>query len=93
MLTAASLVGVALNGQIDPVYGLPNAALGILPSWNPVLDVLPWLMIVIGAALIIFTLFALWKRYWKISGRIHYTLFTASAWIVLLLFMYWQLIS
>ncbi|WP_110933668.1 serine hydrolase domain-containing protein [Paenibacillus bouchesdurhonensis] len=93
VLTAASLVGVALNGQIDPVYGLPNAALGILPSWNPVLDVLPWLMIVIGAALIIFTLFALWKRYWKISGRIHYTLFTASAWIVLLLFMYWQLIS
>lgn len=93
VLTVASLIGVALNAQIDPVYGLPNAALGTLPSWNPVLDALPWLMMVVGAALIIFAIVALWKRYWKISGRIHYILFTVSGWVMLSLFMYWHLIS
>ncbi|MNJ38612.1 Beta-lactamase [compost metagenome] len=92
VLTLACFIGIAMNGQIDPVYGLPNAALGIIPSWNSVLDVFPWLIIIFGTAMIIFAIVVVWKKYWKISGRIHYTLFTAAAWVLLSLFMYWQLI-
>lgn len=92
VLTLAILIGVAINGQIDPVYGLPQAAFGVMPSWNSVLDVLPWLLITIGIFMIIFAVIAVWRKYWRISGRIHYVLFTAAAWLLLSLFMYWQLI-
>lgn len=92
VLTLAILTGVAINGQIDPVYGLPKAAFGIMPSWNSLLDVLPWLLMIIGISMLIFAVIVVRRKYWRMSGRIHYILFTTAAWMLLSLFMYWQLI-
>ncbi|WP_055109066.1 serine hydrolase domain-containing protein [Paenibacillus ihumii] len=92
VLTLSCLIGVAMNGQIDPVYGLPKVAFGIMPSWNSLLDMLLWLLWILGISMVIFAIIAVWRKYWRRSGRIHYVLFTAVAWMLLSLFIYWQLI-
>lgn len=92
VLTLASLIGVAMNGQIDTVYGLPKSAFGQMPSWNSLFDILPWVLMIIGIPMIFFAAIVVRRKYWRRSGRIHYILFTAAAWMLLSLFMYWQLI-
>ena len=84
------LVGIVVSGATDPVYNLPMSAFGILPDWGPLLDMLPWLLALLGPVVVIFTFLAWRKGYWRLGGRVHYTLFTTAALLLLWIFNYWN---
>lgn len=91
-LTLGFVLGIVLTSEMDPVYGFPKATFGVIPAWSLVLDMIPVLMALLGVGLLIFTVVAWWKKYWRIMGRIHYTLFTAATMILFWVFSYWNLI-
>ena len=92
LLTIGFVFGIAITGEIDPVYGLPKVALGILPAWSPLVDLFPYVMALLAVAMIFFTVLVWRKRYWKILGRIHYTLLTFLALNLIWILVYWNLI-
>lgn len=92
LLMLGLVVGVATTGEIDPVYALPKAAMDILPAWSPFLDLVPYIMTLLGAAMIFFFVLAWRKRYWRIFERIHYTMLTVLAINLIWIFWYWNLI-
>ena len=76
----------------DPVYILPAAAYGEAPAWSSLLDLLiPLLMAIVGVAVVVFTVLAWREGYWRIAGRIHYTLFAAAAVMLLWIFYFFNL--
>lgn len=91
LLALGFVLGIALSGEIDPVYGLPKSTYDI-PSWHSVFDVLPVFMVIVTIALLIFTVLAWWKKYWKLISRIHYTLFTFVTIALCWLFSYWNIV-
>lgn len=83
--------GVAINGEIDPVYQMPKDAFVELPEWSIIFDFIPYLIIAFSIALTVFTIF-IWKRKsWRVFGRIHYSLYTSTALFFVWLFSYWNL--
>ena len=92
LLTIGLVSGIAVTGEIDPVYGLPKVALGILPAWSPLVDLFPYGMALSAVGMIFFTVLVWRKKYWQIFGRIHYTLLTLVALNVIWILVYWNLI-
>jgi len=45
-----------------------------------------------GTFNVIFAGIAWWKKYWRIPGRIHYTLFAVATIVLLWFFSYWNVI-
>ena len=45
ILISGFVFGIAITGEIDPVYGLPKVALGILPTWSSLVDLFPYGMV------------------------------------------------
>jgi len=76
--------------QPDPVYGLPAIAYGEAPAWSSLFELIPLMMAILGAVVVIFAGIAWWKGYWRIPGRIHYTLFAVSTIALLWFFSYWN---
>lgn len=91
LLFLGLVASIAMQG-IDPVYGLPKTAFGIFPSWSHLVDLFPYGMVILGIVMILFTVFAWRNKYWRITGRIHYTLLTMMAINIILFFWYWNLI-
>ena len=92
LLIIEFVFGIAITGEIDPVYGLPKVALGILPAWSPLVDLFPYGMALLAVAMIFFTVLVWRKKYWQIFGRIHYTLLTLLALNLIGILVYWNLI-
>lgn len=92
VLTLGAVLGVVSSGQINPVYGLPNAALGIVTPWGPIVDRLPLLMCLVGALMVILAVLVWRNKAWKMPGRIHYSLLTVAAMGMLWIFGYWNII-
>ena len=92
LLTIGFVFGIAITGEIDPVYGLPKVALGILPAWSPLVDLFPYGMALLVVTMIFFTVLVWRKKYWKIHGRIHYILLTFLALNLIGILVYWNLI-
>ncbi|MDT9724101.1 class A beta-lactamase-related serine hydrolase [Xylanibacillus composti] len=92
LLAVGFVSGIIVTSEFDPVYGLPKAYFGVVPAWAPVIDFLPVLMVLVGAALVLFTVLAWKKGYWRRGGRIHYTLYTAATVVLLWIFSYWNLL-
>jgi CubicO group peptidase (beta-lactamase class C family) len=91
LLALIYLVGSLASSPTDPVYNLPLAAFGVLPAWVALLDILPWMLAFLGPLALIFTFLA-WKRgFWRLPGRVHYTLFTSAALLLLWIFYYWNI--
>jgi CubicO group peptidase (beta-lactamase class C family) len=90
-LTFVYIMGLMQILQIDPVYGVPMSAFGIVPEWSRTLDLLPLLITVTGAAIVVFVIVVRVKRYWKLPARFHYTLFGAAVVALLLTFRYWNI--
>jgi CubicO group peptidase (beta-lactamase class C family) len=90
LLAIIFLISVVLSGAPDPVYHLPPAAFGDSPAWIGLVDLLPWLLIPLGAALIVFTFLAWRYRYWRALARVHYTIVTTAALLLIAILNYWN---
>lgn len=64
--------------DIDPAYGVPNIIFGIAPPVMNVIFALPWIMIFLGIAMVLFSALSWIKGYWNRLARIHYSLLTAA---------------
>jgi hypothetical protein len=90
LLSAASLAlagGLALTLE-DPdelVFGLPSFLKGLL-ALTPVCAVL-------AAITVIACVVAWWQRYWRLSGRLHYTLVALAGMGFTFFLYYWNLLS
>jgi CubicO group peptidase (beta-lactamase class C family) len=85
------LFGVVVSGLAeDPVYLLPPAAMGLTPTWVPLLDLLLWPLVILGLATALLTLVVWRNGFWRLPGRIHYTLFSGAALLLLWIFYYWK---
>ena len=82
---------IAINGDIDPVYQMPQDAFGELPEWSRILNFIPYLIIAFCILLTVFTIIIWKRRSWRIFGRIHYSLYTSTALFFVWLFIYWNL--
>jgi CubicO group peptidase (beta-lactamase class C family) len=90
LLSVVFLVGLIMNGADHPVYLLPMPAFGIGSALDPLLNLVPYLLVVIGAALIGFTVLVWRKSFWRLPGRLHYTLFSLVGLSLLWIFYYWK---
>lgn len=81
-----------LNGEFDPVYGLPKIDFMDIPSWFIIFDILFYMMVFTGIVLVFFIGWCLWKKYWKIPTRIHFAMLMFAAMILNGIFYYWNLI-
>lgn len=93
LFTFAFLVQFITESKPDPAYGLPVSAFTQPSIWTRILDlVIPYGIASIGLAVVIFTVLAWRKSYWKLAGRIHYTLFALAGIILTWIFYFWQVI-
>jgi CubicO group peptidase (beta-lactamase class C family) len=90
LLAVVFLVGLVMNGEPHPVYLLPMPAFGIVPAWDSALNIIPYLLVLLGAGVVGFTVLAWRKGFWQLPGRIHYTLFSAAGLGLLWIFYYWN---
>jgi hypothetical protein len=61
-------------------------------SFLGILYVIPWVILVLTSAAVVFTVLAWKDRYWHISGRLHYTLVSLAAVALVWFFFYWNLL-
>lgn len=92
MLALLFVIDVASASEFDPVYGFVKSAFGVLPSWAPIFEMIPLLMILCSVGIFIFMIVSWWKRFWTITGRLHYTFFTVFSLILTWLFSFWNLV-
>ncbi|MEH7226643.1 serine hydrolase, partial [Bacillus sp. JJ1566] len=85
------VAGIAISGGVDPLYQLPKEALGIRPAWSPLLNVIPFLLTILGIAILIFTGLLWWKRYGSIISLLHYSLLCVMMMHLIWIFWYWNL--
>lgn len=81
-----------LNGEFDPVYGLPKIDFMGIPSWFIIFDILFYIMVFTGIVLVFFIGWSLWKRYWKLLTQIHFGIIMFIVLILNGIFYYWNLI-
>jgi len=77
----------------DPVYGLPPSAYTQPSVWTRALDlVVPYGMVLLGLAVVVFAVLAWHNSYWKLAGRIHYTFFALASIVLIWIFYFWKVI-
>ncbi len=82
-----------LNGEPDPVYGLPVQAFTPPSPILAVLDrVIPLLMILVTFVVVKFAIAAWVKGHKGILPRIHYSLFATASVMLIWVFYYWNII-
>ena len=82
-----------LNGEPDPVYGLPVQAFTAPSPILAMLDrVVPFLMILVTFVVVKFAIAAWVKGHKRILSRIHYSLFATASVMLIWVFYYWNLI-
>ncbi|KAB3529192.1 serine hydrolase [Alkaliphilus serpentinus] len=80
------------SGSMDPVYQMPKDA--YTPSETGALySILPILLYGLTLGLIIFTAMAWWKKLWGMIGRIHYSLYSVAALLLMFIFHYWNILK
>jgi CubicO group peptidase (beta-lactamase class C family) len=93
LLTLVFLIGFLAEGEIDPVYQLPEQAYTPPSTFSTVLDAtVPYALVFMSAGVIFFAVMAWVKGYWKKAGRIHYTLFALSSAVLSWMFYFWNIV-
>lgn len=85
------VASIAISGGVDPIYQLPKEALGIVPAWSPLLNVIPFLLTILGIAMLIFTVLLWRRRYWRKLSLVHYSLLSLMMMHLVWIFWYWNL--
>jgi CubicO group peptidase (beta-lactamase class C family) len=92
-LTVGFVIQFLMESEPDPVYGLPESAYSPPPAWVELLDTVVSYGIVFSAlAAAVFAIAAWMKSYWRLPGRIHYTLFAGAGLVLSWIFYFWQVI-
>nr|TXF85399.1 serine hydrolase [Alkalicoccus halolimnae] len=93
LFTIAFLIQFLTESAPDPVYALPKSAYAPPPRWAQLLDTVVSYVIVLSAlAAAVFSILAWWKSYWRVPGRIHYTLFALAGLVLSWIFYFWQVV-
>lgn len=92
LLLLIFLIGLLIIfSDILPTYGVPRFILEEMPVVNTLL-MMPIFLGISGMIMLVFTIIAWIKGYWKLTGRIHYSLLTLSALSLIWIFSYWNLL-
>lgn len=93
MLTLVFLFSFLAEGEVDPVYRLPAQAYTTPSTLSVVLDAtVPYAIVLLAAGVLIFAVLSWVKGYWKLAGRIHYTVFALFSGGFSWMFYYWNII-
>lgn len=65
--------------DIDPAYGAPKIIFGIVTPFMNFIFALPWVLLFLSSAMIVFTVLAWKNSYWTRAGRLHYSLLAAGS--------------
>jgi len=78
LLTLVFLVGFFVGNELDPVYGLLASAYTPPSVFSSLLGlIVPHAMVFVTLGVLSFSMVSWFKGYWKLAGRIHYTLFAS----------------
>jgi len=92
LLALFFFLGLAgILGDIVPAFGVPRIFFEDPPGLDLLL-VVPIIMSFLGVLMVLFTGLAWWKKYWNLSGRLHYTLMAAAALALAWIMNYWNLL-
>ncbi len=87
LFTLVTFIGVL--SDVDPAYGMPRVLFGDA-ELTAVLLALPVGLAVLAGLMLIALVLAWWKGYWKLGGRLHYTLLTLAALGMVWMLSYWS---
>ncbi|MBU9712299.1 serine hydrolase domain-containing protein [Evansella tamaricis] len=87
------VVEFMMTMQFHPVYQLPAVAYGEGPVWSGLFQWVPYMMVIIGVGMVIFTVFVWRNQYWRMAGRIHYTLLSVVTMLFFWVFSFWNFIG
>ncbi|OEF95687.1 serine hydrolase domain-containing protein [Desulfuribacillus alkaliarsenatis] len=91
VLVLAFLLSFLAGSEMDPVYQLPVSAFD--PAPTSLLDLIrPIMLVVIGIALIGFMVLIWFKKQGSLGARIHYTVFTGAAILLIWVLNNWNLL-
>lgn len=90
VLLIGLIISVVLTGEVDPVY--QQEAYGELPDWGPIVNAIPYVMIVLNIVLFILMVILWGKKVEKLSTQIHYSLFSFIALLITWTLYYWNLL-
>ncbi|MEH7379202.1 serine hydrolase domain-containing protein [Bacillus sp. JJ1533] len=85
------IAGIGISGGVDPIYQLPKEAFGIVPAWGPILNIIPFLLTIMGFVMLIFSVLLWRNRHWRIIGLLHYSLLSLMMVHLIWIFWYWNL--
>ena len=89
----AFLVGfVAALSNNAPAFGIPWLLLEVSSGLSFVL-VIPFVVAAAGIGMLVFAFLAWTKRFWNLGGRLHYTLLTIFAWVMIWELAYWNFLK
>ncbi|OEF97065.1 serine hydrolase domain-containing protein [Desulfuribacillus alkaliarsenatis] len=93
VLTLIFMLGFLVEGEIDPVYGLPAQAYTPVSTFTLMLDlIVSYAIVITTLGVLVFSVISWIKGYWKLAGRIHYTLFALFALVLSWIFYFWNAI-
>ncbi len=78
-------------GDINPAFGVPQIFFGETEAFNSLM-ILPLLITIASGLMVILTVLSWYKKYWNVSGRLHYSLITAGSLIIVWLLFYYNLL-
>lgn len=91
VLVLMFLIGFLVEGEIDPVYGLPAQAYNPTSTLTTIMDVtVPYAIAITTLVVFVFSVLSWIKGYWKYAGRIHYTLFALFSIVLTWIFYFWN---
>ncbi len=94
IFTLIMVIGfVALFGNVDPAFGVPEIMFGEAPAVLDLLLYIPVVLAVLAVAMFVFFVLSWWQDYWSVGTRIYYGLFTISAFGFLWVLYYAQFFS
>lgn len=82
---------VIINGDLHPVYQLPKIAYSSPQKWQNLMEYVFYLPVITCVALLFFSVIIWKKGIWRFFCRIHYSLYTLVAFILIWLFYYWNI--
>ena len=73
------LASLANAGRPDPVYLLPLSAAGITSVFTCLTGILPVILGLLSVPVVVYCFIAWKRRWWRLPGRIHYSLYAFAA--------------
>ncbi len=93
IMTLILVFGFLVEGGVNPVYQLPVQAYTSPSAVSVVIDAtLTYVFLLLTAVTLGFSIMAWKKGYWKLAGRVHYTIFGLAAVVISWMFYFWNLV-